>query len=226
MYVEPLFTYVYFWSSAVIVPIKENHYNALWCFRLSNIIVCSVAFNCVAAVWGQPLSCAQRQLHKEMVFCVWCGTFYSAHTIETWSKSFKPSSWVSLDELQIFVWLRFNGIFMSLFQGDGGEAEGQVPSPRVLHLHRLRHQPKTEGTFLCGGPDLLWEARTRASDSARGLRRGHRLPQVERSLSPASDCMPRRDTMPRSVTWQHLAHDTPKDYKTVFSRIMLQYSHW
>lgn len=51
--------------------------------------------------------------------------------------------------------IKFNVVFISLLQGNGGEAEGQVPSPRVLHLYRLRHQPKTEGTFLCGGPDLL-----------------------------------------------------------------------
>lgn len=69
---------------------------------------------------------------------------------------------------------------MFSLQGHGGEAEGQVPPPRVLHLHGLRRQPKTEGTFLRGGPDLLRETRPRASHSARGLRRGHSFPQVER----------------------------------------------
>ena len=49
----------------------------------------------------------------------------------------------------------FKMMLISPLQGDRGEAAGQVPSPRVLHLHRLQHQPKTEGTFLCGGPDLL-----------------------------------------------------------------------
>lgn len=77
-----------------------------------------------------------------------------------------------------------------MFQWHGGEAERQVPSPRLLHLHGLQHQPKAKGTFLCGGQDLLWEARTRASDPARGLRRGHRLPQVEHALCSASDCTP------------------------------------
>lgn len=46
-------------------------------------------------------------------------------------------------------------LFLFTLQRDGCEAEGQVPSSRVLHLHRLQRQPKTEGTFLCGEPDLL-----------------------------------------------------------------------
>lgn len=69
-------------------------------------------------------------------------------------------------------------LFLFTLQRDGCEAEGQVPSSRVLHLHRLQRQPKTEGTFLCGEPDLLWDARPRASDSTRGLRRGYGLSQV------------------------------------------------
>lgn len=60
----------------------------------------------------------------------------------------------------------------------------------MLHLHSLRRQPEAEGTFLRGGADLLRAARSGARHSAGGLRRRHRLPQVERSAPPASDCTP------------------------------------
>lgn len=53
------------------------------------------------------------------------------------------------------VFMKFALVFICTPQGDAGEAARQVPSPRLLHLHRLQRQPQAERTFLCGGPDLL-----------------------------------------------------------------------
>jgi hypothetical protein len=54
----------------------------------------------------------------------------------------------------------------------------------MLCVHRLWHQPETEGPFLCRGSDLLWKACPGAGHSAWGLRCGHSVPRVMERTCP------------------------------------------
>lgn len=79
-------------------------------------------------------------------------------------------------------WSVMESLPASLLQWRVCEASRPPPPPWMLCVHRLWHQPETEGPFLCGRSNLLWKARPGAGHATWGLRRGHCVPQVNQQI--------------------------------------------